>query len=350
MLFPGAMVETAFYVATADASNSEPPLAFWADYRSRSASAGLRELRRARYYSSRLDFPIVHEGYSIYHNEDLGNGEGDWSPRPYHSWQLLLSLSHHPKVKDLFTVRQGARTGHNRAFILSKDEWKALPKRERGYFRPAVLNESLRDGVLCDAAYIFFPYDQKQLSTESSLRQELPTYYNGHLKSYRNELKERQRVDVKEWWLLSLRRTWQTEPIPKLVSTYFGGSGSFAWDDNGQFAVVQGHAWLPKENAFSLEFSRTLALPYLVILNSSIFLELLAATSNHVGGGQWNLSARFVEDIPLPRLDRSDTSESLLEDLAREGELIFTKGIEPNDAQRRERIRELAASAYGISG
>jgi hypothetical protein len=348
ILFPGAMVETAFYVATADACHSEPPLAFWADYRVRSASAGLRELRRARYYSSRLDFPIAKEGYSIYHNEDLGKGEDDWSPRPYHPWQLLLSLSHHPRVKDLFIVHQGARTGHNKVFVLSKEDWRALPKRERGYFRPAVLNESLRDGVLQDVAYVFFPYGKKYLGAENALRQELPTYYGDHLKGYQGELKVRQRADVEEWWLLSRHRSWQTEPTPKIVSTYFGSGGSFAWDDNGQFVVVQGHAWLPRENAFSLEFSRKLALPYLVILNSSIFSELLAATSNHVGGGQWNLSARFVEDIPLPRLDSPNLSESLLEDLLSEGELILAKGIEPNDAQRQERIRELAASAYGI--
>jgi adenine-specific DNA-methyltransferase len=343
MLFPGAIIDAGLYVAETFPNGPEPPVAFWADYRPQSSSAGLRTLRKIRYSSNFLSYPSQGEGYSIYPNPGLGKGAESWAPRPYESWQLFQRLSTYPRVKELFTVHQGARTGHIRALVVSREEWTALPKAERSYFRPAVLSESLKDGVLADVAYVFFPYGDKELKDEQELKRELPAYYRGYLGPHRETLLGRSRIHRDRWWVLSLQRGWQVEPTPKIVSTYFGGRGSFAWDEKGDFVVVQGHAWFPKSGAFSTPFEDRLALAHLALLNSHLFSELLSATSNHVGGGQWNLSAKFVDKIPIPKLDDEALDPQILRDLAAEGEQIHRFGLQEN---QRKKDSDAVMAAY----
>lgn len=354
-LFPGAVVDAAIYIAVAGVEEVGPPLALWSDYRSESAFASLRELRKARSASSRLILPIKASGYSIYNNPEIGKGGQSWAPRPYESWILLKSLTDLPRISQIFHVHQGSRTGHKRALVLAKDDWASLPKNERRFFRPAVLNGSIADGVLSDLAYAFFPYREHEISTEEGLRHILPNYFERFLEPHLDALKTRTRVKSEKWWLLSERRRWQEEPRPKIVSSYFGESGAFAWDETGNFIVVQGFGWLPREEA-ALSFNPKVALAYLAVLNSRLFSRLLSATSNHVGGGQWDLSPRFVKDIPLPWLGASLGESSfsgidseLLADLSRLGEEIHKVSLTDLKPSEKDRLEQAVEAAYGIS-
>ena len=49
-------------------------------------------------------------------------------------------------MADLFQVRQGVRTGDNTAFLLDEAALKALPGRERRYFRRAIMSDPILDG------------------------------------------------------------------------------------------------------------------------------------------------------------------------------------------------------------
>ena len=53
-------------------------------------------------------------------------------------------------------------------------------------------------------------------------------------------------------------------------------------------------------------------------LNAPITNTLLAGVSNNLSGGQWNLSKRFVERMPL--IDAQKLPDSLLEPLTHIGE------------------------------
>lgn len=354
-LFPGAVVDAAIYVAVAGVEGGEPPLALWSDYRSDSAFASLRELRKARSANSRLVYPVKSTGYSIYHNSEIGRGGQSWSPRPYESWMLLKSLVNLPKLRQIFHVHQGSRTGHKRALVLAKHDWSSLPRNERRFFRPAVLNSSIADGVLSDLAYVFFPYGEQEISAEAELRRSLPTYFERFLEPHLEALKTRTRVKPEKWWSLSERRRWQEEQRPKIVSAYFGESGAFAWDGTGRFIVVQGFAWLPTENS-EPAFSRKVALAYLAIFNSRLFSRLLSATSNHVGGGQWDLSPRFVNEIPIPWLGAACAAISssamdgdLLDDLSRLGEEIERRALHGLTQSEKDRLEQAVDAAYGIA-
>jgi adenine-specific DNA-methyltransferase len=336
MLFPGATVDAGFYVAKSNGDGNVPPIALWSDYRSSSTSAALRSLRKLRSFERDEFDPVVADGYSIYNNRELAKTPENWTPRPYKPWQLSKQLSGaHPPVATLFNVRQGARTGLKKVFVISRNDWELLPVSERKYFRPAVLNESLGDGKLFDSAFVFYPYGETAIESEYALKKRVPDYYRLFLRPNVKLLKKRARIGEENWWGLMEHRRWQIHKTPKLVSAYFGDRGSFAWDETGEFAVVQGYAWLPKSSSLNERFTRRLFLGYLAILNSHIFAGLLAATANHVGGGQWDLSTRFVSNIPMPDLTSVGLDPSVVVRLSEIGLLIHEQGL------------KLAAEHYG---
>ena len=115
------------------------------------------------------------------------------------------------------------------------------------------------------------------------------------------------------------RRTWALDRSPRIVSKYFGGPGSFALDCEASYIVVQGFAWIPKwtsvsddEQSATLVFSlgaREVLAAYSAILNSDTFARLLHIYSQHVAGGQYDLSWRFVRHVPIPNVSALMTEE-----------------------------------------
>jgi hypothetical protein len=231
-------------------------------------------------------------------------------------------------------------------FLIDKFDWLKLPKREQAYFRPAVVNQSINYGLLQDSIYLFYPYGAQEIDDEVHLKNELEFYYTSYLLPSKQELLSRARVNSKKWWRLSEHRAWQIKHEAKIVSTYFGDKGSFGWDETGEFAVVQGFAWIPKKR-----FSKFSPLPsklghaYLAILNSNLFSELLSATSNHVGGGQWNLSSKFVSEIAIPNLFDEQINPNIVTDLAQIGEKIHA-GLQVDEDYH----NHLVELVYGING
>jgi hypothetical protein len=86
------------------------------------------------------------------------------------------------------------------------------------------------------------------------------------------------------------------------------------------------------------------SLACLALLASSPMNLLLSAVSNHVGGGQWDLSTRFVERLPMPNLLSKHISAEVFTDLVDLGEKLSQK-IDVN----RKQLDELAMAAFGVS-
>ena len=303
-LFANAFVDAAIYVGQVSKKSDISAIALWADHRQESASAALRALRQHRIAKNREYTPIEEEGYSIYPNPLIGKSVESWAARSYKSYKLFSDIRTFSCVKDFFEVQQGARTGFNPAFILSKATVNGFPSREQVFFRPAIINGSIKDGHLNDSAYVFYPYGETipKIETEQDLKRYLKVYYKEHLEPHREKLKRRARKGESNWWKLSEHRAWQREQFPKLVSTYFGKAGSFAWDNTGQFVVVQGHRWKPKTTKLEKGFNKEVGVAYLAILCSPLINHLLSYVSNHLGGGQWNLSQKYIQNMALPDL------------------------------------------------
>jgi len=141
-------------------------------------------------------------------------------------------------------------------------------------------------------------------------------------------------------------RTWQFEKSPRLLSAYFGGSGSFAFDVDGDFAVVNGFAWEWRGTLASrIGFAQTrLPWAYLALLNSTVFERVLSWFSVPLQGGQMRLEPRFLSRIPLPDLSSDDMPADLVEDLVLLGRAVHAGKLE----DVRERLDKAAASAWGV--
>ena len=92
-----------------------------------------------------------------------------------------------------------------RAFVLDKDAFERLPKKEKLFFKPAVMNYSVQDGRLQRLYWVFFPYDVEgpRFKTEDELLAAVPVYAKSFLIPRREELIARRsltRTDRKDWW------------------------------------------------------------------------------------------------------------------------------------------------------
>jgi adenine-specific DNA-methyltransferase len=339
ILFSTAFVDAALYIGSTEKTRTNI-LAFWADYRFSSTSEGLRSLRKIRNSSENV-LPVVEDGYSIYAVSEIEENTNNWSPRPYESILQFNILSRRfPTVETLFDVKQGVSTGKNDAFIISKEYFDTLPKNERKYFRPAAMNKSIKYGFLSKIVYVFYPYGENSIENEDVLKAKVKKYYNDILVKYKKELSERQRINPNAWWHLAEHRTWQETVFPKLISTHFGDVGSFAWDETGEYVVVQGYAWLFKPTEKFDSLSQELSLAYLAIQNSPLFGELLAAVSNHMDGGQWNLSKRYVNKIPIPNLMEANFNSNIIKELTSYGKKIHA-GKFGDDTTLNELVRTI---------
>ena len=278
----------------------------------------LRHLRRIK--DSGFD-EISDDGWHLFEATTTG-----FRDRP--TWRLILPstevaigrLSQSGRVapiEDLFGVRQGVRTGMNSVFVLTTAQLEELDEAERRWFRHASINDSIHDGTIRTGHCIFYPYNENGLAItdEEHLKDELPMYFKHYLQPNRGRLSTRAsivRSERSDWWGLSERRNWALDRNPRIVSKYFGGPGSFAVDFEASYIIVQGFAWMPKwaiasddEQSEALTFmlgSREILAAYSAILNSDIFARLLNIFSQHVAGGQYDLSWRFVRQVPIPNL------------------------------------------------
>lgn len=246
---------------------------------------------------------------------------------------------------DMFNLRMGARTGNNKVFILSSEDYKRLPAKERKFFRPSVDNEAIDDGELRVVNYLFYPYDRSGLviNDEDELKQQMPYYYtnkllpNKEVLSLRSDVKRSSNPHI--WWKLSVPRPWQYEASPKMISTEFGGAGSFSFDRIGNFVVERGMAWgfkIPVEDQEEMYYC------YLAILNSKFANTLFSLYSRQLAGGMWyNLENKYLQYIPLPRIDSLDPS---LRDILYSFGIKMLKGLTYDV----EKLNRLVKDLYNI--
>lgn len=351
--FRFSMVETAFLVLRRKPQPDQPT---HVPVRVLIAEEGTEDaaLRLLRLEESAA--PVKLNNVDVFHLPPDSLQPQSWLPLRRSVYELrdfLLTKTLAP-TKALFDIRQGARTGQNRAFVLSAAEVDGLPSTEREFFRPAGGQGTLWGGRLQTSQFVFYPYGPEGLTLrgEDDLRQQVPTYFRRWLHPNIESLKRRKGAQL--WWALTRPRRWQFEATPKLLSKYFGMAGSFAYDSQGHYAVVQGFAWLWKGRRHhggrvgdcQTEFHHTpLPWAYLALLNSAVFAQVLRCFCPRVQGGQFDLSSRFVRDIPIPDLAEAKYfSAGLVDELEQLGKAIDRGEYEGIRAD----LNRPAARVYGV--
>ena len=224
------------------------------------------------------------------------------------------------RIEELFQVRQGIQTGMNPAFVLEHEQLQRLPTKERKWFKPALMNETISDGKLRQKFYVFYPYGEHGglIESEDQLREFVPVYASQYLFPNRERLTSRASIreaNRSDWWgLMRSRASWAFDRSPRIVSKRFAGLGGFAIDLNAEWFVVQGFVWFPKWLEANGDQSGQLSADaivsaYSTIFNSRPFIKLLSLHSPHVAGGQFDLSPRYVNSIPIPDIPSLAQSE-----------------------------------------
>lgn len=316
-LFSDALVDAAIFIGIKKQNQNQSPLILWSDYKLESATLALRELRKIK-SGSNLNFSND-EGYSLYENSNLVVSE-NWMPIPFKSFELLSRFKSFTKVEDIFDVKQGVRTGLNAAFLITKNYFDKLGVKEKRYFRPAITNESILDGRLNDNYHIFYAEGEFEISSEEELKRVVPNFYRDVLKPNFNKLSNRARKGEHNFWKLSEHRAWQIAYTPKIVSKEFGKAGSFAYDRTGAFIAERSHAWLTKNN----NDLKDIGYAYITVLAMPIINDFLAGISKQIGGGQWYLSSKYINKMPIPDLFNDKRYEGILNEL-------INLGIQMND-------------------
>jgi hypothetical protein len=305
-VFARAFVDAGMYVGKRRPANDGETAILWTDSRPKSLNHALRGFRKWR--DTHGD-ATTEEGFSVYHREDVGISGAPWVARQYEAWathESIKSTRLTIPAKKVFDIKQGVRLG-NDVFIVGREYVRQLEKNESRFFRPAVMNLSLVDASLNDDYYVFYPYTEglQPIQTEDDLAQHVPTYFEEFLLPAKEKLSSRKSLAKANlsWWELLWHRSWQTKRSPKIVSKYFGGQRSFAFDHTGQFVVVVGSAWLLERGAIEVSITNEeIYFAYLAFLSSAIAYDLLKYASIQVAGGQWDLSNKYTKNLLIPNL------------------------------------------------
>ena len=277
----------------------------------------------------------------------------DWRPRPrFLQRELATFVALAPvTVDDIFKVQQGALPAPREAFMITKAAYENLPVTERRWFRRVAENRNIRSGQILDGEYVFFTRSTKlpRISDEDALADACPTFYH-HLLPFKPTLSTR-RGKAERWWELGEDRAWLRTPTIKIVTAYFGQAGSFAVDTDGDHVVVQGYGWTPawKTRLPATVSAEAILHAYVAMLNTDIFQKILAEFCPAVGGGQLNLSRRFVARVPLPDLPgralQADGDDQVLRDLTAIGLSIKRRGL---PYAPRVQAEDLTRMLYGL--
>jgi len=301
--------------------------------------------------------PIIEGNWSLFPIlSDSLTGRPTWRLPTPATERLLTDLSELslPSVEDLFEVSQGIQTGLNDVLLLSEEEWRALPARERKAFRIATMTDSIQNGRVVKPYYVFFPHTAAGplFADEAAVAEALPVYFKTMLFPARERLAGRATIlqsKRADWWGLMRSRAWAFNEGPRIISKFFSAEGGFVGDYEADYVAVMGHVWTPKAALVDagdegLPLADLLA-AYVAMFNSSPFAKLLSLYAPHVAGGQFDLSARHVNPMPLPDLRASSIDPRagrLVSELA-----MLGKTVDVTDSSWRSRTAQIVAEMYG---
>ena len=301
-LFRDTLVDAGLYVGVR-AKDARPATALWADQAPGSASYALRALR-TRFIQRSL--PISNDGFSVYADAEIARNSKPWAPRKLsaiQSWKKVERNTRFIKSNRIFDIKQGARMGSN-VFVVDRGYKESLSAGEQTYFRPALLNSSIAHGRLNDDFYVFFPHTPglDVIDSEAKLLELVPQYASEYLLPNRTDLERRKSMpEGTRWWEMIRPRPWQYTPKPKLVSKYFGGCGSFAWDTKGAHVVIVGYAWCYIDDVdVDVDLRGAYGICTAVYLNLPETEDLLDYLSVRIGGGQLDLSSQYLKQLLIP--------------------------------------------------
>ena len=205
-------------------------------------------------------------------------------------------------ITDIFTINQGALSGIRNIFKISNEDYYTLPENEKKYFRPVIVNKSIKCGQLKTSEYIWFPYEKNGIIFKNEAELESISFAKKILIPNKEILAKRE--GIREWWGLTRPRNWQFEKGIRLYSNRFGNSDSFAIDTKGNCIIEEGNAFIPYRKLDVNDYYF-----YLAIFSSALFDTLLSIYSKPIMYG-YDLGKIQIKKIPVPNVYLQHIKES----------------------------------------
>jgi len=308
-VFEDALTDVSLIVAHKPKTNIIPTI-LWTRNEKGIAQSALRDLRKMNYSNG---YSVDEKNYSVFQPITFPVLQESWKTISLKENKLIKNIERFiiekklVRVKDVFSVKQGINSGNNNLFKLTKDEYHTLSENERQFFRPVIDNSAISIGKLSVVNYVWYPYNEHgiQIKSEADFQQMSPKFFS-RLFPHKEDLSQRPRKGAINWWYLSEHRAWLLKNEPRLVSTRFGNSSSFAYDKTGEFIVENGNAWIPIK-----EFSEESYYFYLALFTSELFDKFLSIYSKQLSGGNWfDLGRKYSQEIPIPNVHLDEVKNS----------------------------------------
>lgn len=307
-VFEDALTDVSLIIGQKPKGNFTPTV-LWTRNEKGVVQNALRDLRKM---TSSNQFSINQKDYSVFQPVKFPIIKESWKPISIKENELLKTIERFVfenkliRVIDIFNVEQGIRQGVKDIFKISEYDYSNLPEIEKKYFRLVIDNGSIKNGSLFNKNYIWYPYNKNGmiLKDETELSVNANSFYTKTLKPNESILKLRK--GISEWWGLTRPRNSQFEKKPKLISTEFGKSDSFAFDKKGVFVVERGNTWTPRKT-----FNESDYYFYLAVFSSNFFDKLLSIYSKQLAGGNWfDLGKMYTSQIPIPDVHLEEVKNS----------------------------------------
>ena len=316
-VFEDALTDVSLFIAKKPKQNLTPKL-IWTKNEKGIAQDALRELRKLD--SNKL-VSIEEKSFSIYNPHSFPSVKDSWRIVSFNEDIFLKSLNIFVAekklvfIEDIFKIHQGVLLGTQDIFIISKLEFKNLPKNEQKYFRPVITSNTFKLGNNAEE-YLWYPYNNEGLMLKTENELSNISFAQNSLFPKKEILEKRKGVNL--WWTLTRERKEMHKKEMRLYSNRFGNSNSFVFDATGACVVEEGNALVPRKK---FEFDDFYF--YLSVFSSKTFDKLLSIYSKQLAGGNWyDLGAKYTANIPIPNIkniDKADNSlYSLLVDLGKE--------------------------------
>jgi hypothetical protein len=304
-VFENALTDVSFFIGKKGRSIA-PAKLIWSKNEKGVAQDVLSDLRKMEATNQPA---IEKNNYSIYSTFDFPLNTDDWKITSLKSNLFRKNLDRFVideklcPAEDIFTIHQGALSGVKNIFKISCKEYTALPENEQEFFRPVIVNQSIKCGRLEITEFIWFPYNENGIMLKNEATLEGISFARKRLIPHKEILAKRE--GIKEWWGLTRPRNWQFGKEMRLYSNRFGNSDSFAIDTTEDCVVEEGNAFILPARKFDKDDYYF----YLSVFSSNIFDILLSIFSKQIMVG-YDLGKIQIKNIPIPNVLLHDIKKS----------------------------------------
>jgi adenine-specific DNA-methyltransferase len=305
-VFEDALTDVSMCVASNSKTELLPKL-IWTKNEKGIVQETLREFRKM---NANNEQSSKNKSFSIYIPPTFPIVKDSWKVISLDDNEFIKELDIYQKagklsvITDLFSINQGALLGVKNVFKITTNEFRSILDDEKKFFRPVLTNDSIRTGKIIVNEYVWFPYDRKGLIIKDEDCLNDISFYKTNLLPNKEILE--QRSGITHWWSLTRPRNWQFIQEPRLYSTRFGNSNSFAFDKKGDCVIEEGNAFMPKR-----EFATADYYFYLACFSSNLLDRMLSIFSKQLAGGKWyDLGQKSIKSILIPNIHRSEIKNS----------------------------------------